>query len=152
MFICVLVNVSVECYFTVFLYIFTFFTHSFAFFTFIFFYMYTCIFPYLYIFIFSYFHTFSFFYFGAFFILIFVLFVLAVIMYCNTFDWMSLCDCMLMYVWYVSVLVYCPTYCGECLMRGRRCLLNGQHLIPWARVYTVEVLSNIVYFHQFFNK
>ena len=41
---------------------------------------------------------------------------------------------------YISVLVYCPTYCGGCLMRVRGCLLNGQHLIPWAIVYRVEVL------------
>ena len=34
----------------------------------------------------------------------------------------------------------CPTYCGGCLMRGKGCLLNGQHLIPWARVYRVDVL------------
>ena len=44
------------------------------------------------------------------------------------------CDYVLMYVLHVSVLVYCPTYCGGCLMRGRGCLLNGQHLISWARV------------------
>ena len=53
---------------------------------------------------------------------------------------MSVCDCVLIFVLYVSVFVYCPTYCGECLMRGRGYLLNGQHLIPWARVYRVDVL------------
>ena len=38
-------------------------------------------------------------------------------MYYCAFDGKSVCDCLLMYVWYVSVLVYCPTYCGGCLMR-----------------------------------
>ena len=47
---------------------------------------------------------------------------------------------MLMFVQYVSVHVYCHTNCGECLVRGSACLLNGQHLIPWARVCRVEML------------
>ena len=62
------------------------------------------------------------------------------IMYYCTCDRMSLCDYVLIFVLYVSVFIYCPTYCGGCLMRGRRCLLNGQHLIPWARVYRVDLL------------
>ena len=53
---------------------------------------------------------------------------------------MYVCDYVLMYVLHVSVVVYCPTYCDGCLMRGRGCLLNGQHLIPWARIYRVDVL------------
>ena len=53
---------------------------------------------------------------------------------------MSECYCMLMYVLYVSVLLYCPTYCDRCLMRDRGYLLNGQQLIPWARVYRLDVL------------
>ena len=59
--------------------------------------------------------------------------------YCRC-DSMSVCDCMLICVLYVSVLVYYPTYCGGCLMRDRGCLLNDQHLIPWARVYRVDVI------------
>ena len=61
-------------------------------------------------------------------------------MYYCIYDSMFVSDCMVMYVWYVSVLVYCPTYCRGCLMRGRGCLLNGRHLIPWARVYRIDVL------------
>ena len=53
---------------------------------------------------------------------------------------MSECYCMLMYVWYDSMLEYWLTYCGGCFMRGRGCLLNGQHLLSWARVYRVDVL------------
>ena len=53
---------------------------------------------------------------------------------------MSVYDYVLMFVLYVSVFVYCPSYCGGCLMRGRGCVLNGQHLIPWARVYRVDIL------------
>ena len=58
-------------------------------------------------------------------------------MYYCTCDWMFVCDYVLIYVLHVSVLVYCPTYCGGCLMRGRGCLLKGQHLIAWARLYRV---------------
>ena len=59
--------------------------------------------------------------------------------YVLLYMWLNvLCDYMFMYVWCVSVPVYCPTYCG--LVRGRGCLLNGQHLITWARVYRVDVL------------
>ena len=54
-------------------------------------------------------------------------------MYYCICDCMYVCDYVLMYLLYVSALVYCPTYCCGCLMRGRGCLLNGQHLIPWAR-------------------
>ena len=57
------------------------------------------------------------------------------IMYYCTCDSIFVCDCMLMYACYVSVLLYCPTSCCGCLMRYRGFLLNGQHLIPWARVY-----------------
>ena len=32
---------------------------------------------------------------------------------------MPVCDCMLMYVLNVSAPVYCPTYCGRCVMRDR---------------------------------
>ena len=52
---------------------------------------------------------------------------------------MFVCDYVLLFVLYVSVYVYCPTCCGRCLIKGRGCLLNGQHLIPWARVYGVDV-------------
>ena len=51
-----------------------------------------------------------------------------------------------MYVWYVSVFLSCATYCGGCLMRGRGCLLNDQHLIPWARLYRVDAMWNILQF------
>ena len=51
-----------------------------------------------------------------------------------------------MYVWYVSVFLSCATYRGGCLMRGRGCLLNDQHLIPWARLYRVDALWNILQF------
>ena len=69
-FICFFVNISIGCYFIVFLYIFTFFTYSFTFFTSIFLYMYIFIFLYLYNFrfsssyncMFSYFLTFLVFY------------------------------------------------------------------------------------------
>ena len=49
-----------------------------------------------------------------------------------------------MYVLYVSVLAYCPTYFGSCLMRSKEGLLKGKHLIPWAWVYRVDVLWNIL--------
>ena len=45
-------------------------------------------------------------------------------------DWISVHDCILINVWYVSVLAYCPTYYGRCLMRGRGYLLDAQNLIP----------------------
>ena len=53
---------------------------------------------------------------------------------------MSVYDYVLIFVLHISVSVYCPTYCGGCLMRGRGCLLSGQHLIPWASVYRVDIL------------
>ena len=62
------------------------------------------------------------------------------IMYYCTCDRMFVCAYVLMYVLYLSVLVYCPTYCSGCLMRGEGSLLNGQHLILWAGVYRVDVL------------
>ena len=106
----------------------------------IFIFVYFCIFllSYLYIFIFS--HVFAFY--------IFCIFYFNFSIICVSYDvllymyWMFVCDYVLMYILHVSVLVYCPTYCGGCLMRGRGCLLNGQHLIPWARVYRVDVLWN----------
>ena len=144
MYICFFVNVSIGCYFIDF-YIYIYFLYIL---------FYICIFLYLYIFkfsdihncIFSYFHTFSFFTFFIFFILIFLWFVWAIMHYCIC-DWTYVCDCMLMYVWHIYVLVYCPTYCGGCLMRSTGCLLNGPHLIPYARVYRVDVLWNIIYLH-----
>ena len=57
-----------------------------------------------------------------------------------TCDSMSVCGCMLMYLWYFCMFVCCPTYCSGCLMKSRGWLLNGQHLIPWIRVYRVDVL------------
>ena len=62
-------------------------------------------------------------------------------------------DYVLLYMWltvcvrlYVNVCIVCfcafvyfPTYCGGCLMRGKGYLLNGQHLIPWARVCRVDI-------------
>ena len=62
------------------------------------------------------------------------------IMYYCTCDRMSVCGCMLMYVWYFYVLVYCSTHYGRGLMRSRRCLLNGLYFIPWTRVYRNDVL------------
>ena len=128
-------------------YIFTFFTYYFTFFIFIFFDIYICIFLYLHIFIFSHFHTFLGF-FHIFYVFCFNFSVISVICesdYVLMYMWlMSVCDCMLMYVLYVSVLVYCPTYCGGYLKRGRGCLLNGHYLIPWARVYRVDELWNIL--------
>ena len=137
------------------IYIYFFFIHI-TFFTFLFFYMYICIFPYLYIFIFSYFHsclfsyfhTFLFFYiFNIFFILIFLQFVPVIVYYC-IYDWMSVCDCMFRYAWHVSVLVYCPTYCGGCLVRGRGCLLNGQTYLQSRRSLKYTLIPP----HPCFNK
>ena len=41
--------------------------------------------------------------------------------YGNVSECVCVCVCgyVLMYVLHASVLVYCPTYCGRCLMRGR---------------------------------
>ena len=52
---------------------------------------------------------------------------------------MSVYDFILVCALYVSVLVYCPTYCGGCLMRGKGCLLNGQQLIPGTIVCRVDL-------------
>ena len=93
--------------------------------------------------LFSYFYTFLFFIFSIFVILIFLWFVWVIMNYC-TCDWISVCGCMLMYEWYFYVLVYCPTYCRGCLTIGMGCLLNVQHLISWARVYTVDVFQGYI--------
>ena len=114
-----------------------FFTYSFTFFTFIFFCMHIHIFPHLHIFI----HFCFFLYF---------------LFFCNLYEWLCIAahtivdmsDYVLLCALHVSVLVYCPTYCGGCLVRGRGCLLNGQHRIPWARVYRVDLLWNIIEFHH----
>ena len=113
----------------------------------------TCTFVYFDIRIFLYFHVFIIVFFHIlihfcclyflYFLFYFSMICWVIMCYC-TCDWMSVCDCMSMYVWYVSMLAYFPTYCGEYLMRGRGCLLNGQHLIPWARVYRVGVIWNIL--------
>ena len=92
--------------------------------------------------IFSYFHAFLVFCIIYIFNLIFLWFVWVIMCPC-TCEWMYVCNYLLIYVFYVSVLVCCPTYCGGCLMTGRGCLLNGRYLIPWARVYRIDVLWNI---------
>ena len=110
----------------------------------------TYIFVYFYICIFLYFHIFIHFcfFFHIFYVFCFNFSVISVICvsdYVLMYMWlMSVCDCMLMYVLYVSVLVYCPTYFGGYLKRARGCLLNGHYLIPWARVYRVDELWNIL--------
>ena len=106
----------------------------------IFIFVYFCIFllSYLYIFIFS--HAFAFY--------IFCIFYFNFSIICVSYDvllymyWTFVCDYVLMYILHVSVLLYYPTYCGGCLMRGMGRLLNGQHLIPRVRVRRVDVLWN----------
>ena len=62
------------------------------------------------------------------------------LIYVLLYVWLNVFVWLYVNVWHVSVLVCCPTYYGSCFMRGRRCLLNGQHLIPWVRVYRVDIL------------
>ena len=95
--------------------------------------------------VFSYCHIFMFCFFILF-ILIFLWLVRVIMYYCKC-DCISVCDRMLIYVSYVSVLVYCPTYCVGCLMRGRGSLRNGQDLIPDASVYRItysEIYSSFM--------
>ena len=131
-------NVSIGCYFIVFhIYIYLLSLHIIL--HFLHFYFSTCIFVYFHICMFLYFHAFLFFYifyiFYLYFSLICVSYYVLLYMY-----WMFVCDYVLMYVLHVSVLLYPPTYCGGCLMRGRRCLLIDQHLMSWARVYRIDLL------------
>ena len=99
----------------------------------------------------SYIPTFAYFH-----IFIHFCFFLYFLFFCNLYEWLCIAahtivdmsDYVLLCALHVSVLVYCPTYCGGCLVRGRGCLLNGQHRIPWARVYRVDLLWNIIEFHH----
>ena len=138
-----LVHFKVFCVFVWYIYIYiiqnisyhithtlTFFTYSFTVFTFVFFYLYIFIFfIFFHIFIMVYFHILIHF---------FIIYI-----FCFNFSIIA-SDYECVYIWYVSVLVYFLTYCGERLIRARWYLLSVQDLIPWARVYKVHVLWNIL--------
>ena len=66
---------------------------------------------------------------------------------------MPVCDCMLMYVLYVSVLEYCPTYCAGCLIRGRGCLGGpAPDSIGWSIQSRRTLKYTLVSPHKCFNK